>query len=170
MESINTSSFWNKAYQSALQMAKSKLDVQDQFWVEDIAQNAVVKAFLQFEKFDSSKGSFTNWLLTITKNLCFDFSKRKEKSFLKKEDTSLFSEIADYDLQDKVLLEEKYENLEKCISELKENDRKIIVMKYYKKASSRDIAKETKIPEANIPVYMKRVKLKLFDKMTKISA
>lgn len=170
MESINTSSFWNKAYQSALQMAKSKLDVQDQFWVEDIAQNAVVKAFLQFEKFDSSKGSFTNWLLTITKNLCFDFSKRKEKSFLKKEDTSLFSEIADYDLQDKVLLEEKYENLEKCISELKENDRKIIVMKYYNKASSRDIANETHIPEANIPVYMKRVKLKLFDKMTKISA
>ena len=170
MESINTSSFWNKAYQSALQMAKSKLDVQDQFWVEDIAQNAVVKAFLQFEKFDSSKGSFTNWLLTITKNLCFDFSKRKEKSFLKKEDTSLFSEIADYDLQDKVLLEEKYENLEKCISELKENDRKIIVMKYYNKASSRDIAKETQIPEANIPVYIKRVKLKLYDKMTKISA
>ncbi len=170
MESINTSSFWNKAYQSALQMAKSKLDVQDQFWVEDIAQNAVVKAFLQFEKFDSSKGSFTNWLLTITKNLCFDFSKRKEKSFLKKEDTSLFSEIADYDLQDKVLLEEKYENLEKCISELKENDRKIIIMKYYNKASSRDIANETHIPEANIPVYMKRVKLKLFDKMTKISA
>ena len=170
MESINTSSFWNKAYQSALQMAKSKLDVQDQFWVEDIAQNAVVKAFLQFEKFDSSKGSFTNWLLTITKNLCYDFSKRKEKSFLKKEDTSLFSEIADYDLQDKVLLEEKYENLEKCISELKENDRKIIVMKYYNKASSRDIANETQIPEANIPVYMKRVKLKLFDKMTKISA
>lgn len=170
MESTNTSSFWNKAYQSALQMAKSKLDVQDQFWVEDIAQNAVVKAFLQFEKFDSSKGSFTNWLLTITKNLCFDFSKRKEKSFLKKEDTSLFSEIADYDLQDKVLLEEKYENLEKCISELKENDRKIIIMKYYNKASSRDIANETHIPEANIPVYMKRVKLKLFDKMTKISA
>lgn len=170
MESINTSSFWNKAYHSALQMAKTKLDVQDQFWVEDIAQNAVVKAFLQFEKFDSSKGSFTNWLLTITKNLCYDYSKRKEKSFFKKEDTSLFSEIADYDLEDRLLLEEKYENLEKCISELKENDRKIIVMKYYKKASSRDIAKETKIPEANIPVYSKRVKLKLFNKMTKISA
>jgi RNA polymerase sigma factor (sigma-70 family) len=170
MESINTSSFWNKAYHSALQMAKTKLDVKDQFWVEDIAQNAVLKAFLQFEKFDSSKGSFTNWLLTITKNLCYDFSKRKEKSFLKKEDTSLFSEIADFDHEDRLLLEEKYENLEKCISELKENDRKIIVMKYYKKASSRDIAKETKIPEANIPVYSKRVKLKLFHKMTKISA
>jgi len=170
MESINNSSFWNKAYQSALQMAKSKLDAQDQFWVEDIAQNAVVKAFLQFEKFDSTKGSFTNWLLTITKNLCFDFSKRKEKSLFKREDTALFSEIADYDLKDKLLLEEKYENLEKCITELKENDRKIIVMKYYNNASSRVIAKETQIPEANIPVYMKRVKLKLFNKMTKNSA
>ena len=170
MESINTSSFWNKAYQSALQMAKSKLDAQDQFWVEDIAQNAVLKAFLQFEKFDSTKGSFTNWLLTITKNLCFDFSKRKEKSLYKREDTALVSEIADYEIADKLKLEEKYEKLEKSLSELKDNDRKIIVMKYYKKASSRDIAKETQIPEANIPVYIKRVKLKLYDKMTKISA
>lgn len=170
MRTIGNSSFWDKAYKSALQMAKSKLDEQDQFWVEDIAQNAIMKAFLQFEKFDSAKGNFTTWLLTITKNLCFDFMKRKEKTVFKREEMGQYSDLIDDGVEMKIVQENQFLTLEKSLSQLNEKDQKMIVMKYYQNASSRDISKEIQIPEANIPVYMKRAKLKLHEKMIKISA
>jgi RNA polymerase sigma factor (sigma-70 family) len=170
MRTIGNSSFWDNAYKSALQMAKSKLDEQDQFWVEDIAQNAIMKAFLQFEKFDSTKGNFTTWLLTITKNLCFDFMKRKEKVVFKREEMGQYSDLIDDGVEMKIVQENQLLTLEKSLSLLNEKDQKMIVMKYYQNASSRDISKEIQIPEANIPVYMKRAKLKLHEKMIKISA
>ena len=170
METNNTITFWDKAYNSALQMAKFKLDVQDQFWAEDIAQNAVVKAFLQFEKFDNSKGSFITWLLVITKNLCFDFSKRKEKTLMKKVDLSLFSNVMEIEFDEILEREKKYVTLEKCLGEIKTNERKIIEMKYFKNASSREISCETNIPEGNVPMYMKRAKKKLQNKIRKYSA
>ncbi len=170
MKAIHTTSFWDYAYKSALKMAKSKLDTNDQFWVEDIVQNALIKAFLQFDKFDNTKGSFINWLLVITKNICFDFSKRKEKNYFVNDDISSFSDEYDLEMDDKFQQELLFINLENCMEQLNEKDKKMIYMKYYKGASSRTISYETNIPEANIPMYMKRAKKKLHDKMLKISA
>jgi RNA polymerase sigma factor (sigma-70 family) len=162
MGTILTSSFWEKAYKTALQVAKSKLDEQDQFWVEDIAQNAIIKAFVQFEKFDNSKGSFTTWLITITKNLCFDFMKRKEKSLFNKVELQTFANVSDDGIESKILQEIQYTKLEKSLEQLKEKEKKMIIMKYYQNASSRDISLETNILEQNVPMYVKRINKKLF--------
>lgn len=171
METIYTSSFWRKAYDLALSITKSKLDKNDQFWAEDIAQNAVTKAFLQIHKFDLNRGSFSTWLSTITKNLCYDFSKRKEKSLMNRMVEFEFSLTTEADeIESKIELEKNILLLEKGIDELNERDRKIIIMKYFKNASSREISIETKIAESNIPMYAKRAGLKLNEKMMKFSA
>ena len=167
----NSNNFnWNNAFNLALNMAKSKLDERDQFWVEDIAQNAVIKAFLQMDKFDDSRGNFSSWMLTITKNLCFDFTKRKEKRVIYRGEELEFPLTDDDEIEGKIELEKRILHLEKGMNELNERDRKIVSMKYFNNATSREISNETKIAESNVPMYAKRANLKLHEKMMKFSA
>lgn len=48
-----------------------------EFDVEDIVQEAFVKAWLNLKKFDQSK-SFKTWIFTIAKNVLFDQIKKKQ--------------------------------------------------------------------------------------------
>jgi RNA polymerase sigma-70 factor (ECF subfamily) len=170
MEQINTTSFWNKAYQFALSVAKTRLDRNDQFWVEDVAQNAVIKAFQSFNQFDQQKGSFNTWLNTITRNLCFDFSKRKEKEMFRIGEDINIADRKEEEQDEIYQKEAQIIQMEQAMRMLSHQDKTMLWMKYYENASSRMISNKLEVQEACVPMYVKRARKKLEMKMHQISA
>ncbi len=170
MEKGFTTSFWNKAYQFALNVAKSRLDRNDQFWVQDVAQNAVIKAFQSYNQFDQHKGSFNTWLSTITRNLCFDFSKRKEKEMFRIGEEMNYADRIEEDQEDVYQKEAQIIQMEHAMNLLSHQDKTMLWMKYYENASSRMISSKLNVQEACVPMYVKRARKKLHEKMMKFSA
>jgi RNA polymerase sigma-70 factor (ECF subfamily) len=43
---------------------------------EDVAQDVFVRAFEQLERYDSGRGAFSTWLMTLARNTCFNALKK----------------------------------------------------------------------------------------------
>lgn len=126
------------------------------FWVDDITQDVLVKAFLNLHKFNDSKGSIESWLFAMTRNTCFDFMAKKVNSLTNvtlDEFSFSFSEgekmIDSKDLRQKT----RY-----ALDRLSEVDRKFLLLKYFFNYSGKEIAQLTGIAENQIPVRMNRAR------------
>ncbi|MDD5726604.1 MAG: RNA polymerase sigma factor, partial [Patescibacteria group bacterium] len=69
------------------------------FDVEDIVQEAFVKAWLNLKKFDQSK-SFKTWIFTIAKNVLFDQIKKKQPIAFSQLESDEEGNVPDLDVAD----------------------------------------------------------------------
>ncbi|MHB8831253.1 MAG: RNA polymerase sigma factor [Patescibacteria group bacterium] len=69
------------------------------FDVEDIVQEAFVKAWLNLKKFDQSK-SFKTWIFTIAKNVLFDQIKKKQPIAFSQLDSDEEGNVPELDIVD----------------------------------------------------------------------
>jgi RNA polymerase sigma-70 factor (ECF subfamily) len=63
-------------YPSSYRLAYSLLNHKED--AEEVAQDSLTYALMNLDKFDSSKGSFTSWLYTITVSRCRNKRRRKQ--------------------------------------------------------------------------------------------
>jgi RNA polymerase sigma-70 factor, ECF subfamily len=127
----------------------------------DLSQEAFVKAYKHFNKFDRSMNFFT-WYYKILRNLCLNFirdSKRKrEISFIKAE--NIFEEsFESYER------EELKRNLEESLMELNEENREIISLKEFELMSYKEISEALEIPIGTVMSKLFYARKKLAGKL-----
>lgn len=127
-------------------------------WVDDITQDVLLKILMNFEKFDGSKGKIEAWIYTITRNLCFDLMAKKD-NLPKISFDSTFVLSAD----DTNVLEYKglKKMIKRSIDQLSEQDRTMLILRYYFEFSGREIANHMSLPENQVPSRMLRAKERL---------
>jgi RNA polymerase sigma-70 factor (ECF subfamily) len=140
--------------------AKNTLGLKYIDWVDDLAQDAMIKAMNNLDKFDSKIASKEAWLYNLTKNLCFDFLRKKanDKDMHICID-SFFNLVCETDNQ--FIRNEDIKLIRTALLKLKEQDRTILNLKYMEDLSGREIAQEMNLEEKVIPTYVKRAKEKL---------
>lgn len=122
--------------------------LQDSILTEDILQDTFVKAIISFDKGSyKEKEMFNSWIITIAKNLCFDYLRIKNKMYLvpylkENEDGSLF----DYFNEEKIIKEESYLELNELINRLPEEQKDPIILRFFFDFSFKEIAKFENIP------------------------
>lgn len=140
--------------------AKNTLGLKYRDWVDDLAHDAMVKAMNNIGKFDNKIASKEAWLYNLTKNLCFDFMKKKSNDLDKHQNVdSVFYLVGDSG--NGMLKTEEIQLIRKALLKLKEQDRTILSLKYLEEMSGREIAQEMNLAEKLIPTYVKRAKEKL---------
>ena len=96
----------------------------------DLSQEAFIRAYKSFSKFDRRKKFFT-WYYKILKNLCLNFvrdkKKRKENHFIEIETKKLTTE----NLSEKIENAELISIMERAIEELEFEEREIIILKEF---------------------------------------
>jgi len=123
---------------------------------EDALQEAVIKAYLNFERYLPSY-SFKSWLFAILRNSCMDqFRKRKNTQTINFNDPSLSLAAKD----DHAILERKNE-IAWALSRIPPDHREILELKYFADLSYKEIAEILGIPGGTVMSRLHSARLKM---------
>ncbi|MBF0406324.1 MAG: sigma-70 family RNA polymerase sigma factor [Candidatus Riflebacteria bacterium] len=124
--------------------------------IDDLIQETFTKAFCKLSLYDSEK-SFTNWLLSLARNLYYDHCRKKLR------DRNLVESVS-HNTQ-KNLEEKAMDNpvVEDLLDSLPEEARFLIELRVFQELSFNEIASILKEPEVNIRVRFHRIVSRLRD-------
>jgi len=130
---------------------------------QDLCSTAFLKSIEKQDQYRSSKGSVESWLFTIARNLICDHY-RKEPVHLNVDDIwdIKSDENVEVDVVNRSLLEE----LRKHLSELKAEQRDVIIMRLWLNRSYKEIAQSLGRSEAALKMLFSRTIKLLKSRMT----
>ncbi len=125
-------------YAYALSITKNAFDA------EDVTHDVYVKAYENAHSY-SSQGKPMAWLMTITKNLCYNrFRKRSKIADVTDDDLERqFAAIPRLDAEDRMVVNA-------CLSRLSDSERQIVIMHSMTDLKHIDIARVLSIPLATV--------------------
>jgi RNA polymerase sigma factor (sigma-70 family) len=144
-------------YNLIFRMIRNKEDVQD------LTQEAFIKAFNSLEKFDK-QFSFSTWLFKIATNNCIDYL-RKKKLHTFSIDKDIGTDDDDYQFEipdtetipDKNILDkERKKILEEAIENLPNKYKSVILLRHRDEKDYEEIAKKLKIPLGTVKAHIFR--------------
>ncbi len=148
--------FWNDVYLYQLKRLGNEYEA------EDISIETFSKAFGRIETFDEEY-SFSTWLITISKNLQIDKSRKKRIS-VKTQTADGYEEqvrrVADQtpSPEDKLITEQHLDQLLRYIKQLKPHYQEVINLRYFQEMSYNEIAEQLEEPLNNVKVRLLRAR------------
>ncbi|WP_369682430.1 RNA polymerase sigma factor [Alkalihalobacillus sp. LMS6] len=112
---------------------------------EEIVQEVFIKVWTQKSSYDETKGKFSSWLLTMTRNTVIDHI-RKKRETASEIATKEMTEDPDPSVEDQVEWKEKRAVVRRAISQLKREQQKVITLFYYQGLSQQKIADSCDLP------------------------
>jgi RNA polymerase sigma-70 factor (ECF subfamily) len=120
--------------------------VSDRDLTEDIFQETFFKVIhtLKSKKYYNEEGKFLSWVLRIANNLIVDKFRNDKKMYMKRdtEEYSIFSAITDNSLniESKLIKSQVDMDLKKIIQKLPQDQKEVLMMRYYSDMSFKEIA------------------------------
>lgn len=156
--------YWNTVYGFQLKR------VRDEYEAEDITIETFSKAFDKIGSYDD-KFEFSTWLLTISKNIQIDKSRRKNALLYLNTASSSeeqIQKIADHapSPEGKLIKEQNLAQLLQYIKKLKPQYQQVINLRYFQEMSYSEIAQFLDEPLVNIKVRLLRARKLLADIIT----
>lgn len=118
---------------------------------EDIFQETFVKAIMTIKQGRySENGKFVAWITRIAHNLIIDYY-RQEKSentvSTDEDDTNLLNrkDLCEDNIEDVMVVEQIHKDVKRIIDALPESQREVLVMRYYRNMSFKEIADSTNV-------------------------
>jgi RNA polymerase sigma-70 factor (ECF subfamily) len=135
--------------------------LKDESLAQDATQEVLMKVLLNLSKFKGGS-KLSTWIYSITYNFCIDFiRKRKKLQFSNLDDSEELRDTYDEEVEDKVLLEVKYDVMKEAMEKIPADDKAVLMMKYMDNMSIIDICEVLDKSESAIKMKIKRAKLKL---------
>ncbi len=148
--------YWNEVYGFQLKRVRNEHDA------EDITIETFAKAFGRIETFDENY-TFSTWLLTISKNIQIDRTRKKNASIYSNT-TDASSEqvqkIVDHSPtpEDKLIREQNRSQLLQNIKLLKPHYQDVINLRYFQEMSYNEISEKLDEPLNNVKVRLLRAR------------
>ena len=133
--------------------------------VEDLTQEAFIKAFASLKNFNGEY-AFSTWLLRIAQNNCIDFIRKKklqtfsiDKPLQSKDGEITFELPASTYEPDRVLIANQRANaIEEAINSLPPKYRAVIVMRHSEEKDYQEIADELGVPIGTVKAHIFRAR------------
>ena len=142
--------------------------------VEDLAQEAFIKAFQSLASFNEEY-AFSTWLFKIATNNCIDYiRKRKLQTFsidkpIESKDGEFSFEIPDstYEPDRELIAGQRSKLLEQAIKSLPPKYRTVILMRHSEEKDYAEIAKELRLPIGTVKAHIFRAREMLYKNLRK---
>lgn len=147
--------YYKKVYQKCFSFVK---DHDEAF---DLAEESLMRAF---EKLATFKGlsTYSTWLFTITHRTCLAYLRKKDRTYLPSEEYDLERlEELENKINDGSDNDEKLSIMLTLIDHLPEQERQLLLMKYYEGASIESLQSMLHISSSAVKMRLKRSKEKL---------
>ncbi len=126
--------------------------VNDKELAEEILQKAFLKVWQNIDSYDSAKGSFFTWILTIARNSAIDEVRSKRFENLEKTDSI---ETTVYEL-DHTILSSDGIDVNKLLSALDQKHKDVLDVVYLQGYSHSEAAKKLDIPLGTVKTRIKK--------------
>ena len=131
---------------------------------EDVAQEALLRAWRHAATFDRQRGSVTTWLLTITRNLAIDAVRARRTVAMAPDDLlEMLSPAPGRDPADVALVNDDLNRLREAVARLPEEQARAVVLAGVWGLTAREIAEREEIPlgtaKTRIRVGLRRLRL-----------
>jgi RNA polymerase sigma-70 factor (ECF subfamily) len=131
--------------------------------VEDLTQEAFIKAFNSLENFDK-QFAFSTWLYKIATNNSIDYLRKKKLSTfsidkeIESDENDFKFEIPDSDYvpDNNIIEEQRKKIIEEAIEQLPAKYKKVIIMRHKQDKEYEEIAKELKLPLGTVKAHIFR--------------
>ncbi len=147
----------NEAFDALLQRHQQKVHtyilhiVKNKDLAEDIFQETFVKAIMTIKQGRyTENGKFSAWISRIAHNLIIDFY-RQEKSensiSCDDSETDLLNrrDLCEDNIEDAMVVEQIHNDVKRIIKALPESQREVLIMRYYRNMSFKEIADATNV-------------------------
>ena len=112
---------------------------------EEVIQEVMIAVWTKSSTYDSSKSSVSTWIYTIARNKRIDKIRKEKRHYLSESDEGL--EIPVDSTQEKEIFSSQVANsLKKYMSNLPEEQSKLLKLSYFYNKTHADISSELKIP------------------------
>ena len=103
---------------------------------EDLCSEVVLKVFARLDRYDGEKASISTWIFTVARNTLIDHFRTRHPA------EEIPEELADDSaVEEGLLRRETLEELAAALQALPEEQRDIVVLRYYRGMTLQDIAK-----------------------------
>ncbi len=135
--------------------------IRDEQLCKDFCQDTFIKAWKSLSNFSIRKnGTFQAFLFAIARNLVIDHSRRRKEVKIEE-----FESLPEEErLYEDITSKEEVLQVRKALDRLSEDERQIIILKYFEEMSGEEIAKVLSMKEGAVRVRIHRImeKLKIY--------
>lgn len=147
----------NEAFDTLIERHKNRVyayifhQVKDEDLADDIFQETFVKAIMTIKQGRYvESGKFIAWINRIAHNLIIDFFRQEKAENLQScdnEDFDLFNrkELSEDTVEDNMVVEQIHADIRNLIQALPESQREVLMMRYYRDMSFKEIADSTNV-------------------------
>ncbi len=143
--------------------------IHDREQVEDLTQEAFIKAFGSLKSFNEEY-AFSTWLYKIATNNCIDYiRKRRLQTFsidkpVESKDSDFTFELSDetYEADKELISDQRAVLLQEAISSLPEKYRNVIRLRHVEEKSYEEIAKQLRLPIGTVKAHIFRARELLY--------
>ena len=130
---------------------------------EELAQEVFVRCYRNLDRYDEGKSSMSTWLYVIARNIWKNYLRNGGRTVPLEEGADQFLDqlVVEPALDRAVQLEEERAMLEKGLMSLSEEERELVILKFYYGLKSREIGEKMGMPDANVRVKTQRTMKKL---------
>lgn len=125
---------------------------------EDLHSVIFQKIFDKIDTYDEKKASVSTWVYTITHNTVCDYFKTQKTVVSLEEDVTYTDENLD-----KICQQETLDELADALLKLKEKERQVIVLSYYKNMTLKEVADKLQMSYSNVKILHSSALAKLKD-------
>jgi len=146
--------------------------VHDREQVEDLTQEAFIKAFQSLRSFNE-EFAFSTWLYKIATNNSIDFIRRRKLQMysidkpVESRDSDFTFELPDetYEADKEVIRTQRAAMLQEAVNELPEKYRRVIQLRHMEERSYEEIAKILKLPIGTVKAHIFRAREILYKQL-----
>ena len=147
----------NKAFDTLLKRHQTRVFsyiysiVKNRDVADDLFQETFVKAITTIKQQRySESGKFSAWISRIAHNLIIDYYRQEKSENLVSADDGEVDvlnrkDLADINIEDVLVSEQNHADVRRIIEALPENQREVLLMRYYRDMSFKEIAEATKV-------------------------
>ncbi|MCU7920650.1 MAG: sigma-70 family RNA polymerase sigma factor [Candidatus Thiodiazotropha sp. (ex Epidulcina cf. delphinae)] len=126
-------------------------------WAQDCLQDAYIKVWNNAGSYRSYMAAPLTWMSTIARNQALDLIRKRKREVAESDDKG-FPEQVDGALlpQDGLSQSEQGRRLDNCLGQLKEQQRQVIALAYFKGLTHDELAAYTDTPLGTIKTWIRR--------------
>ncbi len=147
----------NEAFDALIERHKNRIfnyifhSVKDTDLANDIFQETFVKAIMTIKQGRYvENGHFAAWITRIAHNLIIDFYRQEKTENVQSSDSCDIDilnrkELSEATIEDDIIVDQIHNDVRKLVTALPANQREVLLMRYYKNMSFKEIADRTNV-------------------------
>ncbi|MCG8487510.1 MAG: sigma-70 family RNA polymerase sigma factor [Chromatiales bacterium] len=126
-------------------------------WAQDCLQDAYIKIWNNADSYRAYLAAPLTWMSTIARNQALDLLRKRKREVMESDDKALPEQVDDAPLPlDGLTNSDEGRRLEKCLGELKDQQRQVVVLAYFKGLTHDELASHTDTPLGTVKTWIRR--------------